>query len=919
MSWPLAFSMIGPTGFTGPTGNTGNTGITGSTGWAGWTGPTGSTGLTGPTGSTGAPGTTTSSGPTGPTGPTGATGITGLTGPTGRTGPTGVTGSTGSTGATGPTGRTGPTGWTGLPGTATNTGNTGPTGITGPTGLVGSSTFTGPTGQTGLTGITVLSENFMVGVGLGTSFDIAYTYDGLNWTGSLAHNTIFDLSGCFQGSVAWNGSLWLATANQSVTAGTYPLAYSSDGINWTASTSFTSTFGAGASVNAVAWNGLLWLAGGLTAVSPNYRHMYSYDGLTWSGATVLSGVGSTYGLAWNGLIWVSGHNTSTFSLAYSYDGINWTGVSGSASIFVGSCYGIAWNGIMFVAVGGGSSGYTTAYSYDGITWTAGLARGNGSLLSEAGNSVAWNGSLWVAVGQAGACIVYSSDGINWTASVNGNTIFAEVYVDSIAWNGSVWVAGSRRGFGNLNSVAYSVDGTNWTASASGNSILSGLDQAGFWGVASRRVLPYVASGVYNTRGPTGANRTYQYGTAITPSAGNVIVTYPYRFITAPNVSLSIVAPPTAFAVAGGSGGNVVAWSLDGKVWTAGTAVAGSSLFSTQCNAVANDPNTARWVAGGQGTHTLAWSDDGKTWTGLGIIMFTSICYGVAWGNPQGSGIWVAVGNGNYIAWSDDGITWNRSSLFPTIYYCVFYDSRTKLFIAGGQETGATYAGVNLLIWSTDGKTWTVVDNIYNIIKIGTGNPPRVAQAISSSSTMIIVVGDLGGALYSTDGKTWRTYSIPLDNNGQCAIWANNKWIFGGAHPRSTTGQFAMFSNDGFNLYNLGNSVSFGMAAIAAIGTTWIYGFSGNGVSGGAPQRIAWANDATLPSVNNSGLTWNIIPSSPAIIFSTTCFCITVGVYKPNIPVNAFATISTVNTSNFTAYTYNLSGPTGTGVNWVATL
>jgi hypothetical protein len=544
--WPLAFSMIGPTGNTGPTGPTGPTGVTGWTGWTGITGPTGPTGLTGPTGFTGAPGTTTASGATGPTGSTGPTGITGSTGPTGRTGPTGQTGPTGSTGLTGPTGRTGITGWTGLPGTATNTGSTGPTGPTGPTGLAGTSTYTGQTGPTGSTGITVLSENFMVGVGLGSSYDIAYSYDGINWIGSLARGTIFGSFGAFEGYVAWNGTLWLVTSTSSDGC---PLAYSSDGIRWTGSTNFNTTFGTEAILYGATWNGLMWVAGGQTQAPSYYIHMYSYDGLTWTGAPLFQAGSATYGVAWNGLIWVSGNYAGTYSISYSYDGINWTGVSGSASIITGQCRKIAWNGTMFVAVGY-STAYTVAYSYDGLTWTGAVAAG-GSLLSTAGYGIAWNGSLWVAVGQGVACIAYSSNGINWTASANGNTIFAEVYVDSIAWNGAVWVAASRNGNGNSYGTAYSYDGATWTGSSSSNSVMSGAGvQSGFWGVGARRVLPYVASGTYNTRGPTGLNSTHQYGTGTTPAGGSLVVTYPYKFMTAPTVNVSITSGVNAFATVG---------------------------------------------------------------------------------------------------------------------------------------------------------------------------------------------------------------------------------------------------------------------------------------------------------------------------------------------------------------------------------
>ena len=67
-----------------------------------------------------------------------------------------------------------------------------------------------------------------VAVGQGTN-TIAYSYDGINWTG--LGSTIFSLYGT---GIAWNGTMWVATGT-----GTNSTAYSYVGFNWTGVTSFS--------------------------------------------------------------------------------------------------------------------------------------------------------------------------------------------------------------------------------------------------------------------------------------------------------------------------------------------------------------------------------------------------------------------------------------------------------------------------------------------------------------------------------------------------------------------------------------------------------------------------------------------------------------------------------------------------------
>jgi hypothetical protein len=74
-----------------------------------------------------------------------------------------------------------------------------------------------------------------VAVGNGASYAIAYSYDGISWTGVSDSKTLFDLSG---GAIdmAWNGQVFVAVG---ANTNGYIVALSTDGITWTNSSSGT--------------------------------------------------------------------------------------------------------------------------------------------------------------------------------------------------------------------------------------------------------------------------------------------------------------------------------------------------------------------------------------------------------------------------------------------------------------------------------------------------------------------------------------------------------------------------------------------------------------------------------------------------------------------------------------------------------
>lgn len=475
------FGYLYDTRFNPPPGVTGTAGGTGPTGPPGG----GPTGPAGPAGTGGVDGTGGGTGPTGPTGeagPTGAAGTPGTPGTAGTAGIAGTGGSTGppgQTGALGATGSQGPTGFTGTPG------STGPSGTTGPSGP------TGPSGQPGPNPNSIVTA---VAGGIGTN-TLAYTLDGINWTGV---GTTVCSSGC--NAVAYNGSTWVAGGS-----GTSRLAYSSNGIAWLPATAPAIT-----TCYAVTWSGTTyWLAG------CNSTILISTNGISWTQANNVYPFDPTapcVGLATDGVVWVavSNVNTNTNCVAKSSDGgTTWVTDISASLLFTGNgCNGVTYNGSDWVLAGESlPSNCPLVYSPDATTWTAGTPSG---ILKNVANAVTWNGSQWIATGELSVgsptCVVTSPGGQVWTPS-NPVTV---AYGQALGVNDTYVLLGGR-GPGSV-FINYSLDGgTTWVPSANGNSVFTN----GCYAIAGNVVLPRAGSPVFpkSFTGPTGpSGPTGQPGT-----------------------------------------------------------------------------------------------------------------------------------------------------------------------------------------------------------------------------------------------------------------------------------------------------------------------------------------------------------------------------------------------------------------------
>lgn len=126
-----------------------------------------------------------------------------------------------------------------------------------------------------------------VGAGFDYSFTtiMGYSYDGINWNQGILHDTPYSIQG---NSIAWNGSMFVMGSSYHFSVQTIYLHYSYDGINWYPASFVERTLGLPPpQIFSVAWTGSLWVATGyLTTPDSGLTFtdsavMYSYNGVSW--------------------------------------------------------------------------------------------------------------------------------------------------------------------------------------------------------------------------------------------------------------------------------------------------------------------------------------------------------------------------------------------------------------------------------------------------------------------------------------------------------------------------------------------------------------------------------------------------------------------------------------------------------------
>jgi hypothetical protein len=718
------------------------------------------------------------------------------------------------------------------------------------------------------TAVSGLATNgkILVAVGSGATHTIAYSYNGVVWTGL---GTAMFTNTATRASVRWVGNKFIAFSS-----GTNTLAYSYDGIRWMKLTNSTGIFDVAAyggdsaialahsvsfpnneilmgnlvsrdggetwsthnsfNANVIGWNGQQYVFGNTSSGHTVVLNAYSGE---YTNAQYGDDPATVNAVQWNGEYWLMGGTSTTTDkhhLIKSSDGYNW--VSANASAYFAAnfpCNGIAWNGTAWVVSGKTSSTATTMlYSTDGNNWTQ-------TSTTLGGGQVAWNGAYFLCGGPAdngNTHISTSSDGIHWQSTQIG--VYGEV--SDVAWNNGTWVVAANAVDGS-GVLLTSYNGSTWTNDTAFANAYTGGKWCG-------------SQFVFNTN--TNAVRT-SYDGSVWNTVSTSQTTGREVFWSEPQKGYAEIQQPT---VVGGVGGeHTMAVSADGILYRG----LGKTVFSIACHAAVW--NGQLWVAGGKGqNHTLAYSYDAVQWTGLGTGVFSEGCYGVSYNGQT----WLALGSGgNTIARSTDGKTW--SGLGQSVWdgSGLSADWNGTAWVAGGSgstnslvyttdataQTGWTGLGKPVFSSKTNDVRWMmgrwvatgVGGNTLAYTSNASGNIGWTGQGttvFSSSGNGIywngrvaVAVGSGGNTIATTTdgGANWtgRGTSV-FSTSGNSVRWNTRRWIATGAGTNTVA-----YSYNGTDWY-------------ASPDTNGLFGASAHGIGANSRMGVWVANSGVVLSVND---------------------------------------------------------------------
>ena len=283
--------------------------------------------------------------------------------------------------------------------------------------------------------------------------EIAYSADGVTWT--AVTDSISGFFGIYD--IAYGGGKFVAVGFQG------RMAYSDNGENWTAVADSKFPGSIDGSIRAIAYGSAGNTGGRFVAVGGEGKMAYSDNGENWL-AVEDSTFPATYTIGDDDDVYTFSYNINAIAygnnkfvagggegkMAYSADGENWTVVEDSTFTY-SSINGIAYGNNRFVAVG---SFGEMAYSTDGISWTA----VEDSILDDflSINGIAYGNGRFVAVRDDGK-IAYSDNGASWTAVANSKfpaTYTSYDYELSYSINGIAYGNGRFVAVGQQGKMAY---------------------------------------------------------------------------------------------------------------------------------------------------------------------------------------------------------------------------------------------------------------------------------------------------------------------------------------------------------------------------------------------------------------------------------------------------------------------------------
>ena len=777
-----------------------------------------------------------------------------------------------------------------------------------------------------------------VAVGSGGSFTIAYSTNGVTWTG-VPNSLVYLSNGSF--SVSWNGVSFLAAFSGVPTTGSQVYVYSTNGTNWYG---YGATFTTQASNVAYSPEQNAWVAAG----NSNITACYSANGVHWmncspSSFTMNTGIGVTWGSTPN--LWILVGQSTIASIAYSSDGLSWTAATNPAFQGTTGGYDVLYAVDRFVAVGRNTtSNVTISYSFNGTNWLNYV--GNSFNLFQTGRCIAFNpatnrliaggvrnNTLNSNTGFAVGFNTGSAATAIFIGSISGTTLtVTQLISGTVATNmalvgpGGVGLSSGVNTFVVPGTRITGGSGSSWTVSISQNvssRYMTGTATFATFDGAISGTLFTVNSGTFVggpvTVGMAIVGPTIQPGTVVTvvntPGASFTVNIAQYATGT------SCCATKNMFIFGGSGGPNNLAYSPDGQNWTG----LGTIMFfsSGGCQGVAYSASQDLWVSVGAfntGFFSIASSaDNGVSWTGRATNTIFQTGYGVVFNTGAVTARWVAVGavgtNNHTLAYSDDGINWVGlgNSFFTASGRSVAWASDLGRFVAVGISNAT---GGNCIAYSSNGITWFGVPTSGALFNSGCNT---VAYGGAAGQKKFIVTGasssNLNFLAYSSDGITWTAAAgLSISTSGSTVFWSDtqNIWLVG-ANPNISNSCYG-YSYDGITWYcgsrcNVGgpfSRVAYGLNTFVASGYTSDAACVGYAFEEAANSNgdFRWTGNSynTLASSDDLGVTWTPVPWSATM---NTCYTVC---YNSN---NNRWFAGSTNTTNVACLTYSDNN----GVNW----
>ncbi len=375
--------------------------------------------------------------------------------------------------------------------------------------------------------------------------------------------------------------------------------------------------------------------------------------------------------------------------------------------------------------------------------------------------VAASDAVLVAVGD-NAAIYRSTDGLAWQRVAN--LPFSD-WLRSVAYGGGTFVAVGENGL-----IGTSTDGLQWDKRSSGVTVA--LNRVAYSGGVffatgdAGNLLSSVSQGTNWQSEPTGVTNSL-YGFAV----GNGT-----RLVAGNSALLLKAAGQSAWSDQLGSGSLVPApvWSYYAAVWDGERfVVAGQTGLAVE-SFTTNSIKSTLWFAEDDSSRDWLWE----------VLNL-----------PDQS---IAVGDRATVLTSPDGIAWHSEYVPDALTNAVFLGigGSTNLVVAAGSDGSLMYsprALTNLVTtnevgtftncaWTTNSVTVTNTLDLLGLVWTPVVPSPtaNTLQGVCERDGLVVVVGDAGTVLTTTNGATWTTRSIASQPNLSSVVALDSGFVATGA-------------------------------------------------------------------------------------------------------------------------------------------